>query len=227
MIAEFIIYEIADREHLKDAYICILSVLAHDMGKNPDYGNRIFRLYRRLINHLSIFNHFQKRIDHARDIYESVRTYIGNDFHFWLQYGSLELSFGELDYAANYLAQADSLRPYDNFILTAKGHLCYRQSLVADNLHTAIELREDGKDYIVDQINIRPDFSAHPFHIFGNQEMKFALKWYYEEDPEECKNILQNALDVVKSGLNRHPRNSELIQLEDEIQRALLSMAIP
>jgi hypothetical protein len=227
VIAEFIINDIAERSHLKDAYICILSVLAHDMGNNPDFGNRIFRLYRRLINHLSIFHHFQKDINHARDIYESVRNYIGNDFHFWLQYGSLELSFGELDYAANYLAQAESLRPYDDFILTAKGHLCYRQSLVADSLHSASQRRQDGRDYIIDQINSRPDFSAHPFHIFGNQEMKYALKWYFEDDPDECKNILQNATDVVKSGLKLHPRNSELIQLEEDIKRAFLSMAIP
>ena len=227
VIAEFIINDIAERSHLKDAYICILSVLAHDMGNNPDFGNRIYRLYRRLINHLSIFHHFQKNIKHARDIYESVRNYIGDDFHFWLQYGSLELSFGELDYAANYLAQAESLRPYDKFILTAIGHLYYRQSLVADSLHSASRLRQDGKDYILDQINSRPDFSAHPFHIFGSQEMRYAQKWYAKDDFDECKNILQNASEVVKSGLRLHRRNPELIQLEDDIKRALLSLAIP
>ncbi len=226
IIADFIIYDIAERSHLKEAYISILSVLAHDMGSNPELGNKIFRLYKRLLNHLSIFDNFQKNIDHARDIYESVRKYIGDDFHFWLQYGSLELSFGELDYAANYLAQAESLRPNDMFILTAKGHLHYRQSLVANNIYTALELRQDGKDYIVDQINRRPDFSPHPFHIFGVQEMRFAQKWYLEDDPGECKNIFNNALDVVKTGLNRHRRSPELIQLEDDLKKALLSLAI-
>jgi hypothetical protein len=227
LIAEYIIHDIADRTHLKEAYISVLSVLSHDMGKNPDFGNKIFRLYRRLINHLSIYNHFHNDITHARDIYESVRKNVGDDFHFWLQYGSLELSFGELDYAANYLAQAESLKPYDNFIQTAKGHLLYRQSIKANSLQTAIDLREDAKYYILDQINSRPNYSAHPFHIFGVQEMGFAKKWYFEDDPDECKNILVNALCVVQSGLKLHFKSPELIQLEEDLKRSLYSLAVP
>ena len=227
IIAEFIVNDIADRTHLRDSYICLLSVIAHDMGKNPDFGNRTFRLFRRLINHRLIYTHFQKDINLARGIYESVRSNIANDFHFWLQYGSLELSFGELDYAANYLAQAESIKPYDSFIMTAKGHLYYKQSLVANNLRTAEQLKEDGKDYILDQINSRPDFSAHPFHIFGSQELAFANKWLIESDFDLSKSIIETALSVVRNGMKYHKRNSELIQLEDDLKRALLSLAIP
>jgi len=116
IIADYIVEGIADRNHLKESYIRLLSVLAHDKGMSSTYGSKMNRLFRRLINHYVIYRRFHSEVELAREIYDSVTKFLNNDYHFWLQFGSMELEYGELDHAANYLAQAESLSPYDNFI---------------------------------------------------------------------------------------------------------------
>jgi len=227
IIATLIVDDIAVRPDLLEAYEQLLPVLAHDIGRNTDFGNRIFRLYRRLINHLAIYKRFAQKIEFARSIYESVKHYVSGDCHFWLQYGSLELEYGELSYASNYLAQAESIEPTDDFVLTAKGHLRYRQAREAESYQTAERLLEEARDLITNQIATRPEYSPHSFHIFGSQELAFARQWIKDRDDEEYKNTLMNALAVVKDGLKIHYRSIDLKQLRDDLQRELLLLAVP
>jgi len=227
VIAELIVEQLADRSDLRQAYIRLLPVLAHDMPRSPKYGNRIFRLYRRLINHYEIYRRFSNEIGHARSIYESVKHYVNEDHHFWLQYGSLELEYGDLSVAANYIAQAESLRPYDRFVLTAKGHLRYRQAREADDFRIAQQLIDEGRELVLDQINWSPEFSPHPFHIYGSQEMAYVHKWSIELSRDEIKDILENALNVVETGVGTHRRSRDLKQLRDDLKREILSLAIP
>ena len=226
-IATFIVDDIATRIHLMEAYQRLLPVFAHDISRKVGYGNKIYRLYRRLINHLAIYRRFAEKIEFARSIYESVKHFVSEDCHFWLQYGSLELEYGELSDAANYLAQAESIDPTDDFVLTAKGHLRYRQAKEAESYQTAERFLEEAKEVITDQIWRRPEYSPHPFHIFGSQELAFAHKWIYENDQEEYKNILKNALVVVEVGLKIHYRNNDLKRLEDDLKRELMMLAVP
>ena len=227
IIATLIVDDIAVRTDLLEAYKRILPVLAHDIGRNPDFGNRVFRLYRRLINHLAIYRRFAEKIEFARSIYESMKHFVSGDCHFWLQYGSLELEYGELSYASNYIAQAESISPTDNFVLTAKGHLRYREAREADSYHTAERLLEEARELIIDQIGRRPEYTPHPFHIFGSQELAFARQWIQYKDDEEYKNMLKNAFDVVNSGLKIHYRSRDLKQLSDDLKRALLMLRVP
>jgi hypothetical protein len=226
ILAELAVNEMAERVDLKDAYIRLLPVLAHDTSSTPQLGNRIFRLYTRLINHFEIYRRFLENIDYGRAIYESVKIFVNNDYHFWLQYGSLELEFGELRYAANYISQAEGLKPNDNFILTAKGHLRYRQAKEADNYTIAERLREEGRELILDQINRRPDYSPHPFHIFGSQELAYANKWVRDRDVEEYRDIVKNAYYIVRSGLKIHYRNTDLKQLQSDLKKELLLLRV-
>ena len=61
--------------------------------------SRVFLLYRNLISHTNIFERFYGEIDKARIIYDMLRSIFGTNYHYWLQYGCLELEAGQLDLA--------------------------------------------------------------------------------------------------------------------------------
>jgi len=102
------VVERAPRVELSTAYKRVLSVLAHDMDPKAKRGEarRWFRLYKRLINHDAIYHLFERNVEEARAIFDSLAALLSNDSHFWLQYGILELQYGELNFASTYISTA-------------------------------------------------------------------------------------------------------------------------
>src|SRR5262249_33659672 len=131
LIADWLINEGVSREDLRRAYVALLSVLAKEMPTQRRRSSPSFRLFWRLINHAELYGRFHKSIDNARAIYRAIEDAFSEDPHLWLQYGSLELEYGELELASLYLNQAQSLAPADNFINTALGHLDMRKAIEA------------------------------------------------------------------------------------------------
>ena len=138
VIADALLDELAPRALVKTAYIRLLQTLAHDIDFSRSKHSRSFELYRDVINHDSIQRRFRADIQSARDIFRSLESYLKTDYHFFLQYASLELEFGELATAENYLTQAEELAPHvDDFIQTTKALLFYKQSAASSRIHEA------------------------------------------------------------------------------------------
>jgi hypothetical protein len=135
-IAEHVVEQVAPRTFLSNAYIRLLSVLATEIG-GKHWRSRVFALYRDVINHLTIYNRFANNIEEARYIYSSLSKYLQKDSQFWLQWGSLELEGGSLEFAENYLAQAESLDEANPYIKNAKAHLLIKKGIEAPNLTAA------------------------------------------------------------------------------------------
>jgi GTPase SAR1 family protein len=225
LIAEHILDVVAPRGLLREAYIRLLKVLANDLGRQPDTHPRIFKMYRKIVNHSGIYNRFLKNIADARAIFDSIQNWFRSDPHFWLQFGSLELEYGELAFAGNYIHQAESLAPNDDFIVTTKGHLVLKRAVNAVGLAEAMTLWAEGQEIILNQISRRGKFDAHPYHIFGSQTLAMVNRWITDRD--EKKDRLYRAQTIVGDGVKLHPRNRDLKQLLADITRSYLSLAIP
>ncbi len=195
------------------------------MGKDARRRSPAARCYRRLVNHQAISTRFHGHIDDARSIYEALEDWFKNDAHFWLQFGSLELEHkeGDLDHAANYVGQAESLSPDDDFIQTAKGHISYRRAREAKTIQEAAELRARAEEILLEQVSRRGKRSPYPFHILGSQRLGYARHWYQGEGRRP---LLVEAQQIVKDGLERHPRHHDLRELEGGIQKAILELAL-
>ncbi|HEY5075428.1 MAG TPA: SIR2 family protein, partial [Pyrinomonadaceae bacterium] len=164
VIADALLDELAPRSLVKAAYVRLLQTLAHDIDFSRPKHSRSFELYREVINHDPIQRRFRADIQSARDIFCSVEDYLRADFHFFHQYASLELEYGELATAENYLTQAEELAPRrDHFIQTTKALLFYKQSTRSAKIHEAAVLRDEARNVLMAQIEARPD-DAYPAH---------------------------------------------------------------
>ncbi len=222
VIAEYVLNAVAPRGLLREAYVRLLKVLANDLGS--DRASRAFRLYRRIVNHDGIYRRFLNNLVEARAIFESIQDWFSSDPHFWLQFGSLELEYGELAFASNYIDQAESLAPSDSFILTAKAHLNLRKAICSEGSADAAELWRQGYAALVDQIRQRGATEVHPFHILGSQTITYVKRCLNSFD--EKKQLMEGSIKLVEAGVRAHPR-SELGRLLDDMKRTYLELAIP
>lgn len=221
VIAELMCERKAPKSILRDAYIRILAVLSHDPPRPANRASRVLTLYRRTINHEAICRRFE--VADARLIYESLRDRFSDEAHFWLQFGSLELTQGELQLARNYIAQAESLAPNDDYIQTTKAHLLLRAACEADSVAEGNQLWSEGEALINEQIERRGKIDPHAYHIFGTQALDHAAKI---PDRNVRREIIETAKGVVAEGRRNHPRSPELKKLEGEIVSAYLSLAL-
>jgi len=212
-----------DINDLKESYVRILGVLSNEI-KSSHWSTRVFSLYRDLINHNSVYNRFHQDINEARNIYESLIDRFNDDFHFWLQYGSLELEGGDLQLADNYLNQAKSLDPYDNYVINALGHLEMRKAIEANTLSESVKLMNKGEGILKEQILKTGSDDPYCYHIYCLQ--KYTWIRYLVKDEDKKKKLLKDILDVIDTAVEQHPFNKHLEKLKETIQRAYLNMGI-
>lgn len=221
-IAEFMVGRAAPREAVREAYKRLLPVLYSPA--EGESNRRRARLYRSLINHQSLIERFQSNLDIPREIYEELVSYIGNDAQFWLQYGCYELQCGDLDFATNYLNQAEKLEPDNHFIINAKGQLLLKKGVLAATKEEASDFRRDGKALLIGNYNIFGRYDAHYYAILGEQEFSWIRKWCL--DNKEKKGELEQLEEFIATGMKEYPRSQELIVLNDRVREEYLRIAV-
>jgi hypothetical protein len=224
VIASHIVKEIAPRELLARAYIAYLEILAHDLPPTAERKkSRIFRIYQDVINHRTLHEVFLKQIPLCREIYESVREHFVDDGHYWLQYGSYELEWGDLDFAENYLLQSESIMPNHPWVSNALGYLLMRKAVNAGTLMAANEYLNRGLETLNRQIEADSGRDPYPYHVLGSQMLAFLNRWSIaEERPQKLRELASK----MQEGLDRHRTNAYLIQLVEDIKRAELNTTL-
>lgn len=222
-IAEYMVNRAAPRDILKESYVRVLRVLSSEI-RGKARRSRTFALYRTLINHYSIFRRFEENIDQARSIYDSLAEYLTNDPQFLLQYGSLELEVGNLQFAENYINQADSLDPDNIFILNAKGHLLLAEGIIAKNRSEAIELRDQGSGILIANMENPEVEDAYCYHIYCSKRLAWLEKWGNSHD--DRANELENLREVAHKALRLFPRDRRIQEIASRIDRVYLSVAV-
>jgi hypothetical protein len=223
VIAELIVDRIAPRPVLKEAYVSLLQALAHDIA----FAGRLnasARLYRRIINHATVYKRFSFHLQEARSIYASIAPFFSRDHHFWLQYGSLELEYGELHQAANYVEQAYQYAPGDDFVKTTKGLLLYKQSIAALEPEVAKDFRDRAREIINAQIQARP-LDHYPFHIFCSGELNWINRWL--SSTHERKVALEELRSFAKTATATHSTSKDIRNIAKAIEDAYLDLAKP
>jgi hypothetical protein len=220
-IAGYIVDNCCSAEMLKDAYIRVLSALASELNFSSS-NNRKFTLYKEIINHYNIYKRFKREIKFAREVYDTLVDYFKDDYHFWLQYGSLELEGigGNLQLAENYLNQAESLMPKSIFVLNAVANMYYRKGTISTHLSDAIRYKEMA-DEIINELLLNNRYQdPHTYHISCSGKYAWTIKWVKNRD------ILKKDLEELSKEINRanllFAHNKRLQWLRDAIGRAFM-----
>lgn len=224
VIAEKIVRDVATRDLLAQAFAIYLRLLAHDLPPIKDRRkSRTFRIYQEVINHANLHEIFLKQVELCRTIYESVKGPLNDDGHYWLQYGSYELEWGDLDFAENYLLQAESLMPTNPWVGTALGYLTMRKAVESISPLAAHELLAKGLERLEHQIETVGRTDPYPYHVLGSQRLAFINRW---TPLDRRVKELQELHATVMEGVQRHKLSTHLRQLAEDIKRAELDSLV-
>jgi hypothetical protein len=225
VIAEALLDHLAPREVVEQAYVRLLQTLAHDLDFDDPRSSKVFKLYREVINHRLVQQRFRTDIASARAIYESLEGYLKRDYHFLHQYASLELEYGELATAENYLAQAEELAPRkDDFIQSTKAMLFYKQAAASQKLHEAAVLRDEARTILLELVEARED-DPYPAHILCAQELDWIERWPTRF--EERRRLMTALRDDITRLSKKFPHSRRLEELKKRIDDRYLEMASP
>lgn len=225
LLAEHFIKHCAHLDHVKEAYIRVLSVLAPEL-KGQHGPSRKFSLYRSLINHRTLYSRFQENIELARDVYKSISEFFTNDPHYWLQFGSLEIEGrnGNLILAENYLEQALSISPEDNYIKTAFCNLYYKIARNEEVFTHALESKNKADEIAFSLMESVGNSEPHIYHVYCKGVYEYIRKWV--SDYDQKKEIMEELKKTIAIAISKHPRDSRLEKLSQIIMRAYLRLGI-
>ena len=176
------------------------------------------------MNHRTIYERFSHHLAEARSIFSTVTTFFAKDYHFWLQFGSLELEYGELESAANYIAQAYRYAPHDNIVLTTKAQLLYKQAGAATMIEAAVEIRDEARRILDAQMASRPQ-DNYPFHVRLTQELAWITRWL--QSRAEKKAALHELREFANRVFATHATSSKIKEVTSQINNAYLDLAKP
>lgn len=221
VIASHIVDVAAPRTLLADAYKALVPILAAAITGHS-YRSSVFALFRELINHRVLFERFEANLAEARDIYEAVSWTLRSHAHFWLQYGLLELWYGHLEFAENYLRQAEALSPNSDYIQNSIGHLYLKQALAADSSTIAYHLRHEGSAILNRQM--AGDRSPYPYHIYCSQRLAFARTWLSDHVEKQAE--LEHLRETMTEALRQYPRSKMFQRLQSDLELEYLRLAL-
>jgi tetratricopeptide (TPR) repeat protein len=222
VIAEMIVNSVAARGVLSDAYGSYLRAIAHEVPPNANRKSRTWQIFWRLLNHQNLYRQFGN-VEYARRIYESLKNWFGAHGHFWLQYGALELEYGHLDSAENYINQARTILGEKNIpVMSTYGHLLMKLANRTPDLDEGVRLREEGEKILRAQIASASRSDPYPYHILGTQ----MLGWLHRvEDRQERKSGYERLIRIIEEAVQIHPGRQELRDLLNDIRREYLMLA--
>jgi hypothetical protein len=223
-IAHFVL-EAAPREVLTEAVIALLRTLSAVLPQGRDRRwSRAFRAYRDIINHRRLHTMFSNRPDLVRNIYEAIKPFYRDDGHYWLQYGSYEIEYGDnIDVAENYIGQADALLPHNRQVQTATAHLLMKKAATAQTAAAAKPLMEEAVALLRLQM-MDPRVSLHPLHIFGSQMITYIRRWVpLNLRSESFRDVHDELRRSIPDHLRTHP---ELARLIEDLKRSELETVI-
>ena len=225
IVAEYFIKHCTTLSMLKEAYVRVLSILAPEL-KNNHTSSRKFNLYRSLINHQILYERFEKNIEEARAVYDSISSFFSDDFQFWLQYGCLELEGrkGDMTLAENYINQAESINYNNTYVLNAKCTLHYKKSLTQSSQTKAQENKLIGDEIAEYLIAESGKENSYTYHIYCRGRYEYMKQWI--ESTDDKKEELQSLITIISDGIKNHPFDKRLQRVGEELNRAYLHLAV-
>ena len=184
--------------------------------------NRNWRRFIRFINHEFILLFCS--VDDGRKMYRSVEGLLRDDYHYWLQRGSLEVQEGDLTLATNHIGQARSMVEDDPLIEAEWSYLLMKKAAQWPGHTEAEEWFSEGYGILKGLVESRGSFDPYPYHILGSQ----TISWVGSAKLTDMDRgtLLREVLGILEEGVARHPNRKELRSLHEDVKEAWLSTAV-
>jgi hypothetical protein len=223
MIAERVFEKIKEGGELAEVLVGLAWALATKCGEILDRHSRTGKFLIRIINHEFLLSTVGVNV--ARDFYTKLEPVLRNDYHYWLQRGSLEVEKGDIRKAENFLGAARSLGSGDYRVDTEFAYMLMRKAWESPaDLH-ADEYLNAGVEELEAVIESAAKLSEYPFHVLGSQGLAWTRRCLWDKDAR--RGFLEKLLETLEAGLTLHPISQSLFRLRDDIKKELLLTVVP
>jgi tetratricopeptide (TPR) repeat protein len=208
---------------LREPLIGLVWTMATKAHPDLPRHSREHKLLRTMMNHSFMMNLTDDR-DTPRKAYDLIEDLQSANYHYYLQRGSYEVEIGDLDLAKNLLEQARNLAPTDYMVQTAWAYMTLKRAAMnAASVGASDQAREAFAE-LEDAIARRGKGDPYPYHVLGSQGLSWVRRAVLSSD--EKGTLLGRLLQIVKEGMRYHPRQRELAQLFEDLEREYLSLAV-
>ena len=176
------------------------------------------------MNHEFMINITSDR-ETPRKAYALVEDVLGWNYHYYLQRGCYEVEAGDIDLAKNFLDQARAMAPDDYRVRTEWAYMTLKRAASNAASVGAGNRAQEAFEELEDAIESRGRTDPRPYHILGSQGLAWVRRAIIGRD--EQARLLSGLLYRVKEGIKHHPRQRDLRQLAEDIEREYLMTTVP
>lgn len=223
VIAAILTDALQKRGSLKEVLYGLLLVAAVNAEPRMRRASTPYRMLRTFLNHDLLFRMLDA--EQARNVYGSLEQLLSWNSHFWLQRGSLEVEEGILGLAENFLSQARSLAPEDPYVDNEWAYFLFKKAIAVPGAINSPELVDEATQILMRLIDGGRTTSVYPYHVIGSQGLAWARRGLSDED--QRSQYLRKLIMTVRTGIKKFPQSMELRQLEQDLQREVLSLSVP
>jgi hypothetical protein len=217
-IAEMLLGRLRGGVQLLEPYRGVLRTMATRYDAT-DRRARETRLLTALISHSRILRTFA--VSDARTLYQEVEELCRDDYHFWLQRGSLEVESGSLPLARTWLAQARAGGGEHDFrVHTEWAYYLIKSAARNPSATDSFDKVDEGERILLEQIDAIGGRDNYPWHVYGSQMLSWLRRAPLGED--ERARRLEGVLRKLEDGLELHRGNRELTVLRADVEKQWL-----
>lgn len=186
--------------------------------------SRETRLFTALISHGRMVRTFD--VGDARTLYQEVEELCRDDYHYWLQRGSLEVESGSLPLARTWLAQARAGDGERDFrVQTEWAYYLIKSAARKPSATDAFRKVDEGEQILLDQIDATGARDSYPWHVYGSQMLAWLRRAPLSEDERARK--LEAVLRKLDDAIELHRGNRELNVLRADVEKQWLLTQTP
>jgi hypothetical protein len=222
VIAEVVSEQLRKQGQLAPVLKGLVTAIASKVELAGDRRGRLWRFLIRLVNHDYLYS--AVGINDARLIYEGIESLLADDYHYWLQRGSLEVEHGDLRRAELFLNQSRSLARDDYRVDTEYAYLLLRKAIDSPLDSKSVRWMDEGTQLLEGVIATRGEQDSYCFHVLGAQGLSWARRGPHS--PEEKRRLLTYYMNVVEQRLKKHPLQRDLVQLHADIKQDYLETVV-
>jgi hypothetical protein len=210
----------------REAVISILIQLSPDITpQNISRRTPEYIAYRGLVNLDNMLLLFGEDYETISGIYDELKSYYGDQFLFWLQFGRGELYFDHFSIAENYLNQSLGIRDAGSGNFQALHHMAVlflkRAMAIEDVALAEVDIRR-GSDILIEQIRERGHLDTYPYEALASHK----LKWLLRKRGPHMKDELEALVAIAREGHNRHPYDDRMRDVYQKVYREYLMLAV-
>jgi hypothetical protein len=180
---------------------------------------RPWRMLRVFINHDFLYG--VGAVDFARNLYGSLENPLSSYAHFWLQRGSLEVEFGNVNLAELFLNTARSIAPTDRYVENEWAYFLFRKAIENPSV--------DAKEMVNEATRILEGLMSrggdpYPYHVLGSQGLAWVRRGV--TGAREKERYLRKLLTCVEEGRRKYPKEKDLAKLHEDLRREYMNVAV-